>query len=244
MAFCSKDKSGNMINTDILVTGYIRQDIESNINDTIPAELYLLCFEYWLHRVCDSWSNEFVDKDCIEINADEIKLNEHENPNRREGITLYGNHVAVNGSKHDWKIRMNKFGIKDSGAGFTKWMNPAVGIIVNNDETLKKFSSGNYESAAWAHVGKGYAFIGGAKYLYSKKTSSNIVDKYRDAGGAKFNEDGDIIEVHLDLINHTLGYTVNDEYFGIGFEEVEPGDYRLAISLSTYNAESRFQFLE
>ena len=109
---------------------------------------------------------------------------------------------------------------------------------------MQKFSSGDYESAAWAYAGKGYAFIGGARYLYSNNHSSYLVDKYRNVGGAKFNEDGDIIEVHLDLVNHTLGYSVNGEYFGIGFEKVEPGDYRLAISLSTYNAESKFQFLE
>ena len=244
MAFCSKDQSGNRINTDILVTGYIRQDIESKLNDAIPAELYTLCFEYWLHKVCDSWSNEFVDIHRIEINEDEITLPEPDiakNANSQKGITLYGNHVVVNGSRHDWKIRMNKFGITDP---FTKWINPAVGIILNDEMTLKKYSSGDYASDAWAYAGTGYAFIGGGRYLYSKNHSSELVNKYRNAGGAEFNGDGDIIEVHLDQINHTLGYSVNDEYFGIAFEKVEPGDYRIAISLSTYNAETKFQFLE
>ena len=65
MAFHSIDAQGNIIMTDILVSGYIRQDIEPRTNQNIPPELYGSCFE-----ACDTWCNKYTVADMIEINND------------------------------------------------------------------------------------------------------------------------------------------------------------------------------
>ena len=42
---------------------------------------------------------------------------------------------------------------------------------------------------------------------------------------------GDVVTIHLDLDDRTLGYSKNDEYLGIAFENVKKSSYRLAISM-------------
>ena len=51
-----------------------------------------------------------------------------------------------------------------------------------------------------------------------------------------------MIEIHLDLVDYTLGYTINDKYCDIAFNKIEPGNYRLAIGLHWRFDESQFLF--
>ena len=231
MAFYSVDQSGNMIQSDILTAGYIRQNIENDMNNKIPSELYQLCFEYWLHKVCDLWTTEFYEENNqVEINGDEIIALYNNN----HALTLYGSHIVKDGSFYDWKIRMNEFGFKIGTWKFVrKSHNPNIGIIVNNEEILREYSN----NANWAFKGNGYCVKGGKLEL----TYGGHEEDYVDA--VTFNDDNDIIIVHLDLVNYTLGFTINDKYCGIAFRDIKPNDYRLAISLVLRVDESKFQFL-
>ena len=112
-------------------------------------------------------------------------------------------------------------------------------VIGKDEDKLAMYRS----HVGWARAGCGYALIGGSRSLRSKDQSDHVENKYRKAGVGTFNADDDVIIVHLDLVNYTWGYTVNDEHFGIAFENIQSGDYRLAISLTMRKGESKFQFL-
>ena len=214
MAFHSVDDSGNIIETDILVTGYIRQDIEKHIDQQVPDELKRLCFDYWFFNACDSWSSQYHTNDMIEISKDaaEIRIKHPKNILYEDkGITVYGNHVVVDGTSYEWTIKMKKFGWDGTSfeSQYAEWDNPKIGIIENDDGMLKACA----QTSEWATHGYGYAIIGHAGYPRSLKDNSwNLHDRYLEKG-IKFNEDDDVICVHLDLVNHTLGYKINDKYW-------------------------------
>ena len=74
MASPTFDKSGNKIVSDILVYGYIHQDIEPTLSKQIPNELKDLCFIYWLYKACDSWCDQYHTQKMIAINEEEINV--------------------------------------------------------------------------------------------------------------------------------------------------------------------------
>ena len=123
----------------------------------------------------------------------------------------------MNGLTYVWKVKMNQFGYGD----FATWYNPRVGIIKNNDATLESYKY----SVSWADKGNGYALIGGSKYLRSK-SDRGYGSSVKYTGSGRFNKDGDVIFVHLDLEKYTLEYTMNGKSCGIAFNNIEPANYR------------------
>ena len=100
---------------------------------------------------------------------------------------------------------------------FLKYFNPYIGVIESNDEILNKYKL----SELWPDDGFGYALIGGCEIL--KPSDQDY--------GEKFNKEGDIMFIDLDLINYTLSYTINNKQHGIAFKNIKKTNYRLAISL-------------
>ena len=47
----------------------------------------------------------------------------------------------------------------------------------------------------------------------------------------KWRNNGDILEIALDLDQQTLGFKLNDGEFGIAFKNIKATNYRLAISV-------------
>ena len=243
MAVHVEDKDGRIIDTNILVDGYIRQGIEIFMNQVIPDELYQLCFVYWLHKVCDSWSSKFHQDNMIQINGDEITVlyNKYSlGSSKTNAETIYGNHVVENGSKFTWRLKMNEFGFSNSGMFelLRKSLNPSIGIIKDNDQFLKE--SCPTRSQLWTSDGYGYGLCGGNCAL---RPDNAIGFQLYRSECPKFNVNGDVIEVHLDSINYTLSYTVNDKYCGIAFDNIDPYNYRLAIALIFRADKTKFQFL-
>ena len=54
---------------------------------------------------------------------------------------------------------------------------------------------------------------------------------------------GDIITVHLDMDALNIGFSLNDKYLGIAFDNIEKEEYRLAIS-SYSKVERKYEFIE
>ena len=228
MAFVT-DVSGRKIDSPILVYGYIRQDLERQNDTEMPMELKLLCFQYWLYKACDSWCDKYHSDNEIKIENEEITSLPVKT------MTLYGNHVVMNGSSYIWKVKMNRFGYRDQVfmRSIAAGVNPIVGIIKNDKEILEKYK---YKSG-WARKGHGYGFVGGSAYLKSEHDNGKFL------GATLFNKDGDVIFIHLDLEKNTLGYTINDKYCGIAFSNIDPCDYRLAITFYHRQNESKLEFL-
>ena len=55
------NSKGNRIKTDILIAGYLRQDIEDSLKMLIPSEIKALCFVYWFIKICDEWDESYTD---------------------------------------------------------------------------------------------------------------------------------------------------------------------------------------
>ena len=231
MAFHTRDESGNRIDSDILVSGYIRQQIEVKQNKEIPIELKHLCYQYWLFTACDSWCNKY--HELIQIEGDIITIHPKTSGLSGNTITLYGNHTVMNGTSYIWRIKFNKLPYNDSSSYLKRWVNPTIGIIPDN-ERLDEYA----HSADWTTGETGYAFVGGGKYLKSQ----SLIGEFKRYG-EKLDKDNDVIFVHLDLMNHTLGFTINDKYCGNAFEKIEPNNYRLAITFINCTAIANMQFL-
>ena len=55
MSTLQVDHNGNRIRTDILICGYLREEIEDKLKILIPSEIQKLCFVYWFIDICDEW---------------------------------------------------------------------------------------------------------------------------------------------------------------------------------------------
>ena len=46
-----------------------------------------------------------------------------------------------------------------------------------------------------------------------------------------FEKEGDTIELHLDMDDKTLSYTINGKNYGVAVRYIDQGNYRLAVSV-------------
>ena len=208
---------------ELLVWGYIRQ-LEKIHNDmNIPIEINDII--YLFQRIYDQWdkkySNEHImidqEKSMITFNA----------PNNHEFVTAFGSHSVSKGI-FKWKIKLLSFVNNGLHGG-----SPFVGIIEDKEELVQSSQSGDWD-------GYGYQFCGGSGNLYSEWAyRENKAIDY----GCKWKEEGDVIEMILDLDDYTLSFSVNGEGFGVAFKNIMDTNYRLV--LSAFNCKgSQFGMLE
>ena len=57
------DRNNNKIKSDILVSGYIREAIQQELDLKIPSEITKLCFIFWFIKPCDKWNKQLSHKD-------------------------------------------------------------------------------------------------------------------------------------------------------------------------------------
>ena len=61
--------------------------------------------------------------------------------------------------------------------------------------------------------------------------------------GQRTIKNGDIITAHFEMDKKTLGFSINEEYLGELFDDIEDGNYRFAVCMvGTWN--KTFQFIE
>ena len=131
--------------------------------------------------------------------------------------------------------------VKDISSFMKAYGNPLIGIIKNDKELLNKFAHAD----EWAVRGHGYGIIGNSGERRSKAFNLSRAlsePKYLDRPH-RFCHKEDSISIHLDLKNCTLSYTANDKDYGIAFHDIEPNDYRLAISISDNNQDFILELL-
>ena len=91
---------------------------------------------------------------------------------------------------------------------------------------LQQHFHGSIDGAA--HNGaKNYAFVD-----FTHKMSHNMAmaERWFPDGQRTINS-GDTITTHLNMDEKTLGFSINDEYSGIAFEDIEDGSYKFAICM-------------
>ena len=203
------DSSGNRIKTDILSTGYIRQEIEKNGKLLIPAEIKQICFDYWFIHVCDEWDKQYSN-DKYEINGSCIKLKGEEG----RKSSAYGKHVVESGI-YSWEIKIK--------SPLIHWV--CIGVIQDDDKLLKKHrNNSDYENYDYG----GCLFRNGAWYSHGRS---------RTGYGPGFGGQNDVVEMILDMNNHTISYKVNDEDYGIACNKMNKDKYRLVINFDDVDDE-------
>ena len=198
----------------VLINGFVRrieQQFFTNhpIYSHIPDIVCSLCFEYY-HLGKDRFDPE-LHGDKVEL-IDDTKLRMKE----RHAVTAYLCNI-VNTNRHEWRFRAgnkSKYGLVYIGIWNMK--------IAPNKSKLNQVnypsgpSSKNFDKQSWglyATRGK----LRGDPNRYGKKYCQEC-------------NDGDIIDMRLDLDKNELSYCVNDKDYGKAFD-VDPGKWRAFVCL-------------
>ena len=209
---------------ELLVWGYIRNIEKQCKQMNIPLEINDIIYLY--QRICNKWDQKYSSKN-ITIDEDQsmITVNGDLYP------TVYGSNVVSEGV-FVWKIKI--VALKKA---ISLNSPPFVGITEDIDAHLNKYSDG----AAWCK--KGYQFCGGTGSLYAQDAGSVFGRNKVGTLQGRWNNDGDILQITLNLDDRTLSFEINDKDFGVAFANIKVTKYRLAISFSQ-NRHSKLAFVE
>ena len=103
MAQFTVDAKGNRIKTDILVSGYVRENAKQ-YELSIPVDINKICFLFWFIQVCDKWDKQYLTEyigidDEQTIRTIKARL-----------VTVYGCRSVDKGS-YSWEIKLTRTGL-------------------------------------------------------------------------------------------------------------------------------------
>ena len=204
----------------MLVWGYVR-NVEKQYKDmNIPLEINDIIYLY--QRIREEWDEKYSSKDIkIDETKSMITVTSNESP------TVYGTHSVSEGI-FVWKIRMISWEPATWGSP------PFVGITEDIDKHLVEYKN----VSGWTT--KGYEMCGKTGGLYSPPEGNHYTTpSYK----GRWDEQGDILEMTLNLNAATLSFKTNDTNYGIAFRDIKQAKYRLAISFLR-NKDAKFQLLD
>ena len=209
MATLQVDADGNRIETDILISGYLRQDIENQLEMMIPPEIKGLCFQYWFIKVCDEC------KDDAEFAGQTVKRmvkNQH--------LTIYGRHSVQKGL-FEWRLM-----VKSVNSGI------CIGIIEDKDEYLKKhIKNYNYDLYGYGCWWYPDGTVSEESYREYKVFTKTFQDKLT---GKRTMQDV-IVGIKINMEKKKISYSIDgDEYIDAPIT-LTRDKYRLAVSLFSVN---------
>ena len=98
---------------------------------------------------------------------------------------------------------------------------PYIGIIEDNVKYMKQYQNDNN----WDE--HGYQLSACPEVFYGSDDECEHDDDYE----CKWNKDGDILEMTLNLNERTLSFALNDEDYGNAVRNIKQTKYRLALSV-------------
>ena len=212
MTSFSVDSSGQRIKTDILVSGYVR-DVMNHHKIEIPDEIVGLCFLFWLITVCDEWDKSLCHNEWVDIDGSCVTITDKYKYGRTDVwcYTLFGGQVVESGV-FKWCLKFNTE---------IEWI--CVGIIIDDKEVIEKNKvSCNDYGRVQGHGCFLFPPDGGLRYR-------GLWDDYCDEFDVKRDT---MIEMTLDMDEHTIQYTVNDtDHKVVKIESLSGHRYRLAITV-------------
>ena len=194
-----------------LIFGYIR-----NVQELFPADnVYYTIPNLVIHWILlyFYFEDKFDDKLCTQsydLSDDKsiVTLNS-EHGNRGKGPAFLSR-IVKSKQRHCWRFRINHLNSS------TLWM--TIGVWkCNHDFDLKyRLDSGYVKGKFYGWIVNYQVAIDGGRHKYGKRRCKT----------------GDIVDMILDLEKLELRYMVNDEDFGIAFENIEDTEYKAAISMN------------
>ena len=206
----------------LLVAGYVKEISEQYKIKNIPLEINDMIYLY--QRLCDEWSQKYK-TDNISVDTANAMITADD----KERIKILGSHIVSEGV-FTWKIKMISFTYTSEHGG-----PPFVGIVEDDADWLDEFFQGeNQDNTFWYRRG----------YQYCCKTGDRFSQNGYDSSGygTGWKNDGEILEMTLDLNHGTLCFKVNDMDHGVAFENIKPKNWRLAFS-TFESKESKFMLL-
>ena len=143
--------------------------------------------------------------------------------------TIYANPIISKG-KHEWKIKIL---FQES-----EWHIFYINIgIATSLHCLQQHFHGSYEGAA-DNGAKNYVFV---DFTHKMSHEMQIAERWAAEREIK---NGDTITTHLNMDEKTLAFSINDEYLGVAFDNIDnDANYRFAICMiGKWN--KTFEFVE
>ena len=213
----SVNAKGERITTDIVVSGYIREEITERHRMSIPLEIKKLCFLFWYINACDKWDKSIC-HEFVKINAKGTCFrldDDYEWDPEGVGLcSVYGINTVKSPQIFTWKIRLNTY---------VYWA--CIGLIKDDTKVLKE----NITDNSYGREDPGCFLINHGAMCYQWKRKENYVKR--------FDQKGDIIQVTLNMKQHTIRYKVNGIDYGIAYDKLYEDSYRLVVSISDNNEE-------
>ena len=206
MSAVQVNQKGDRIVTDILICGYVTQEIEDKYKLSIPSEIKRVCFHFWFINVCDQWDIESCKKHASVTFAGQIVKSSKVELVRN----VFGCHTVSSG-QFEWRLNWKK-------------LNGSVAIgIIDNDKAINT-STGvgftRYGNGAVLDIPNGRLY--GVEYSWRKfgeKLDQNV-------------ENVDI-KVKIDLDERSLYFAINeDEYKKTIYELKKDTSFRLALTFA------------
>ena len=202
----------------LLVWGYIRRVGKQYRSLSIPLEINDIIYLY--QRLYDQWNQEIKHRDRhVSVDTDKSIIT----INTNYQWTIYGTKIVKEG-EFSWKVKIISFNRNETSHY------PYIGIVVEKDK--EDFQDDDDFAAI------GYQLCGGSGRLYAFSDVQEEKELERDI----WVNDGDILEMSLNLDEQTLSYKINDTDFGALFTGVKPDQYRLALGVGRCK-DSQFQLL-
>ena len=186
MSTVAVDKNGKLIKSDILTSGYIRQEIENVYEISIPTAIAKLCFDYWFINICDQWDIELCKHQNLQFNEQIVKY--IDGPSFRN---IYGCH-SVSSGQFEWRLNLKKIGDKGIYVG-----------IIHDDKLNDYLESGHYVGdgygAAW-HSKSGCLFDSSVRFPKLSDEFKGIIENV-------------YMKIKIDLDERSVYYSIDgDEY--------------------------------
>ena len=193
---------------ELLVAGYVRNVETIHKIKSVPIEINDIIYLY--QRLLDVWNKKYSNEGVVIDESTGIM-----SVNSEEDVTAYGS-IIVSKDVFKWRIKLVSVGENDI-------VTPSfIGIIENEEALLMRYQ----DRFHWDR--NGCQLCGGSGSLYS--SMPGILKPLHGNYQCRWKKQDDILEMTLDLNEHTLSYKVNDTDFGVAFKNIRQNEYRLAWS--------------
>ena len=176
----------------------------------IPVEIIGLCCLFWIVPITDEWDKTLCDHKCIDIDGSCIRLKNKMYHGNNTLFTLFGSQIVSNGV-FKWRLKLRSS------------INPGcIGIIKNDQEYLQKNKHDT-----------DYALNEGCCFFFKDERGFFIhherVNYHYYSNPCK---QGSMIEMTLDMDNHTIQYTIDDNACDtVKIDSLMNKEYRLAVTI-------------
>ena len=184
----SVDSNGKIIQTDILISGYVR-NIMDECKLEIPDEIIALCFLFWFIKVCDQWDELLHDTERIEVDGLCGKWHGYG--------SLFGSKIVTKGT-FKWSLQLK-----------SKISWGCVGIIKNDERIIQE----NQRQNNYGFIkGRGcfLSLCSNDKYSNGALWFDHDLIQVSSYCSTSCCDPGTIIEMTLDMDKKTIQYKADD----------------------------------